>query len=566
MKRFRMSLMAMIGLAMVTTTFALDYTWTNTATAQFNTTESWSPNGTPGVGDTGYLTNNTTARNINMFGYDVTIANWYQTNQPVNTSHSLTLSGAVFQVTGTTVLGKTNNNLAAQYNNIAIGNGANGFGTFSNNNLYILNNGSISFVGTTTLGPRELLVAGEFTNCATSWMGTADSNANSWKIWFMRDAIVTNNGVLSARVSSGGAGTNYLIVGTSALNTFYNNGAVYLKLVNNVKTIFTFSNQLVNAGSIILTNRPSNATGGSLNWNVVGIAGTAVTNLPTGSISWITGTNGAAVPLQNNTVVNNGGFVNQGQLTMNVWSPGAAGKTNMLTLSDGSAFSNDVSGQLILPTENVGYGILSANQIINTGTNLVNGGTLLLQTSSGGALAFTNAGVIKLGGGVVQVSSLVNNGRIQGVGQLKTDLTNAGILAPGNSAGALTNTGNLTLAPSSALQIEIDINAGVTNFDFLKVTGSASLTGQLDVVLLNETPAEPDSYIVLIADGGLSGSFTNVVGGQVNAYSGTGTFLGKFNVNYGANDLTLTFIPEPSALTLVGFALGLTALILRRRR
>ena len=61
-------------------------------------------------------------------------------------------------------------------------------------------------------------------------------------------------------------------------------------------------------------------------------------------------------------------------------------------------------------------------------------------------------------------------------------MTNAGTLRPGASPGTLTIAGNLTLTPTSLLDIEIE-GTGADQHDLIHVTGTAALGGTVNVLL-----------------------------------------------------------------------------------
>jgi hypothetical protein len=83
-----------------------------------------------------------------------------------------------------------------------------------------------------------------------------------------------------------------------------------------------------------------------------------------------------------------------------------------------------------------------------------------------------------------------------------------GTLAPGDSAGMTSVTGDYTQAASAALEIEIGGTTAISQFDLLAVGGIASLAGTLSVSLLEGfTPAPGDMFEIIVASGGVSGTF-----------------------------------------------------------
>jgi T5SS/PEP-CTERM-associated repeat protein len=132
------------------------------------------------------------------------------------------------------------------------------------------------------------------------------------------------------------------------------------------------------------------------------------------------------------------------------------------------------------------------------------GGTL----TAGGETLILSHGTVKLEGGTFTTSAI----KFQGtggqfnwtsgtlhVGTYNGNLVNsAGVLAPGQSAGTTTVTGNFTQQAAGILQIEIGgITAG-TQFDTLAVTGTANLGGTLQVELISSfVPASGDTFDIL---------------------------------------------------------------------
>src|SRR5262249_16019996 len=94
-----------------------------------------------------------------------------------------------------------------------------------------------------------------------------------------------------------------------------------------------------------------------------------------------------------------------------------------------------------------------------------------------------------------------------GRGIIGGDLTNSGIVSPGNSPGTLTVNGNYTQTANGTLRIEV-AGLGVNQHDILVVNGKATLGGTLDVIPLNNFQFQPGNEITfLTAKGGVSGTF-----------------------------------------------------------
>jgi autotransporter-associated beta strand protein len=167
-------------------------------------------------------------------------------------------------------------------------------------------------------------------------------------------------------------------------------------------------------------------------------------------------------------------------------------------------------------------------------TNLPVAGTLTLagtNTYSGGTIL--NAGTL-----------VVNNNQALGLGNVSV---NAGILRtdpqPINVLGNYTQTGG-------TLQLQID-GAGSGQYDFLNVSGRASLGGTLQLVLLGYQPKVGDRLTLVSAKGSITGRFAN----WVNPFT-TRTGLNTIDLVYGRNSVVLQFlnaVPPGPVITTIDF-------------
>ncbi|MBL7250879.1 autotransporter outer membrane beta-barrel domain-containing protein [Alloalcanivorax marinus] len=141
----------------------------------------------------------------------------------------------------------------------------------------------------------------------------------------------------------------------------------------------------------------------------------------------------------------------------------------------------------------------------------VGGGRLSLlgDASAYAGLHEVRAGVLAVDGALGGELTVFSGGRLQGNGQVgSTEVRAGGILAPGNSIGALTVDGDLTLTDGAAFEVEVDPAGSAA--DHLHVTGQATLAGS--VVHIGEAGEyRPISrYRILTADGGLVDGFDQV--------------------------------------------------------
>ena len=128
----------------------------------------------------------------------------------------------------------------------------------------------------------------------------------------------------------------------------------------------------------------------------------------------------------------------------------------------------------------------------------------------------TLTGPIKVGQDAVleigESQQLASSVRLSGNGQVSGDLVMPGIIAPGESAGTLTLLDDLTLVNGSSLEIEVGGTQSGVVFDLLQVVGLASLSGELQVTLIDDfLPQIGDAFEILNAFGGVENTFESTV-------------------------------------------------------
>lgn len=179
-----------------------------------------------------------------------------------------------------------------------------------------------------------------------------------------------------------------------------------------------------------------------------------------------------------------------------------------------------------------------------------NAGTFRKSGGAGSFVFLPNTTVENLAGGVVDAAA----GRIdfdgtafnragatvQGIARVDVSggtFTNEGTFAPGASPGILAYTGDYDMtAATTVLAVELAGLTLETEYDQLDVSGTAALGGSLDGALLDGFfPAVGDAFVILTADGGVSGAFTNTSTDD-RVYIGSGLV---FDILYNPNDVTL---------------------------
>jgi hypothetical protein len=237
------------------------------------------------------------------------------------------------------------------------------------------------------------------------------------------------------------------------------------------------------------------------------------------------------------------------------------------------------AGQTIRGTGNIG-----ANQakLVNQGRIIADHASLLTIDASDLSDAFFNRGTIEVNAGstltvvggasfiqdAVEASTSVTGtmnipllqlqgGTLGGNGTIVGTVQNTGgIVAPGASPGKTTISGNYSQGPNGQLLAELNGIAQGDTYDWLHVTGTATLGGTLDL-RFGFTPALGSQFMVVTAGNSLSGTFSSIM---------TPAGIEVLPV-YGANNfsLTVTAVPESETYAMILTGLGLVTWAVRRR-
>ena len=142
-----------------------------------------------------------------------------------------------------------------------------------------------------------------------------------------------------------------------------------------------------------------------------------------------------------------------------------------------------------------------------------------------------------------------------------------GTVAPGNSAGLTTVTGNYAPSSGSTLEIELAGLMADVEHDRLLVQGNAAFDGFLDVLLDGGfQPGADQRFGIIDVEGTASGQFAGAPQGSVVATFGSVDVFIDYQGGNG-NDVELFTIPEPAASILIGVVLcGLGVVRGRPRR
>lgn len=174
-------------------------------------------------------------------------------------------------------------------------------------------------------------------------------------------------------------------------------------------------------------------------------------------------------------------------------------------LREQGSITFDLSNTLTIPTpiegdQTNGPDTTGGLQKLGMGTLKLNGANTYSGTTS------VLEGNLNLNGSLFGSTLVGPGGRFSGNATVSGNLMSSGILSPGNSIGTI-NTTNLMLTPSSLLEMEMAANG--TN-DLIAATGTAQIDGTLDVILLPGNFQTVQSYTIITAAGGRTGTFSTI--------------------------------------------------------
>jgi len=232
-----------------------------------------------------------------------------------------------------------------------------------------------------------------------------------------------------------------------------------------------------------------------------------------------------------------------------------------LTLSKGAVFNNLAGATFNVPLSgsvNLTWGVTkgqfnNAGSFVKTGTadlNIITGfantGTI---TVSAGILNFSGgyvqtAGVTALTGGTIKSSTPLQilGGKFTGVGPVTGNLTNSGLVEPGNPVGALSVSGNYAQTSSGIFHVEISSTVPITGFDQLNVTSAATLSGTLAISLTHGFQPSIGATFTIMTYGSHSGTFAQINGASI----GNGT---HFLVTYNNTNVVLQVVTDTVTAT-----------------
>jgi len=252
---------------------------------------------------------------------------------------------------------------------------------------------------------------------------------------------------------------------------------------------------------------------------------------------------GATVTTGNLTVAVGSGATTMGMLTIegtnssltqngasNLTVGHASSGSATIDIQDGGTFTTGTGTTTINPTGTVNVGLVGGGggAFNANGPMNIDGGTVNLASGALSAGTITlNSGNFNFTGGTLSVETFDGDLTVQG----------SGILAPGNSPGTTSVTGNYD-QQAGTLEIELGGLTAGTEFDQLVVTGMAMLAGSLEVSIIDSFVPNFGDVFKIVDAGSLSGQFAGLAEGTTLTADGV-----ELEITYlsgGANEVELT--------------------------
>lgn len=530
-----LSLLSMQSLAAVTTD------WANLGAGDWNTLGNWSA-GVPTTSNTANVSNGGTAQlTVPPAGTALNLVLGNGVGQSGNLlvdSQALTAQGVQIGGSGTgNAIIRNGGSLSSTLFDVDLGSVAGSSGTVVVDGTgSALNSHVVMSIGGGGLGSLTIQNGASATSVQVLIASATTANTSS--------ATVTNPGSfwnVSGNFIVGRGGSGFLTIsdgGTvhsvSTVLGFFPGGAGSVMATGsnsvwNITSTFTLGNNAGSSGVLTIENRAHvTSTGTTRLGFLAGSTGTL--NLNSSGILTLPQLQAVAGAHQANF---NGGILQASTSNATFITGFAPGQLNILAdglFIDSQAFSietnNNFSGVGTLTKQGSGIFTYSGTSS-NTGGIAVDGGQFILNSTVAGAAVVNNSSVLQVNlGGVIQGPSTVNNtgnlivngsaasvatkdkGVLSGTGTVSS-IDNSGIVAPGNSIGTLTVTGNYVNQATGTLQNELNA-AGQT--DLLIVGGTATIQGgTVDLIAAPGTYNAGTTYTLITAAGGLSGEFSTVL-------------------------------------------------------
>ncbi|XHR30985.1 MAG: autotransporter-associated beta strand repeat-containing protein [Chthoniobacteraceae bacterium] len=497
-----------------------------------------------------------------------------------NSSSGSGAKSAVFQIEGSITGGTTSAMILSLRGNNTNAN------TISGN---ISNGASTSLsVSKTDLGTWVLTGNNSFTGNVNIKLGIlsvnsiADGGANS--ALGAGTSITLGQNPTSAGLSATGellyTGATASSNRTISISNGANGGAGVIEVSNSSSTL-TLSGAVTSSSSAYASSLTLQGAGnGVLRGS---ISGSLLSITKSGSGSWtLSGTNtyGGSTTISAGELDINGSI--SASSTVSIASGatlGGSGTTGGSVNSNGGTINGSglvIGGAATLTGSSKLSGVNNANSV-----TIASGSTSLTGTTTSTNTFSVSVGATLNNDGVAN-SNMSVSGLLKGDGTVNGNLSLSGTLAPGDGAGIATINGNLTMGSTAVLAMDVTgESAGITH-DQIKVSGSVTLAGTLDLSTLSGlTSGATITLIDNTSSSVTSGYFTEIITSGSTYYvtgsSSTYTItIGRteYELNYASdadgdgayNDVTLTVVPEPSTWAMLIGGIGLLAFAQKTRR
>lgn len=441
-----------------------------------------------------------------------------------------------------------------------------------------------------------------------SWIATDGSydEASNWDI----AAVPLNDGVTYDVTLSGSGNQVTYDTGLAGAVDSLSLGAGVTFVTDGAGSAYTTAVTVANDATLIAEDQSSLALGGGdLDRSSLiarkGFLGAGGATLTTGVTSW-TGTNGfnldrsftadgtgTLLDLSSLSNVERSGGSTYSDLNISATDGGRVDLTGIAAFADHASGTN---GRINISASGNGSQVDLANLAALAGADVTvddtagvdlgslgafAGGTIALQSGDGAApdvhvaAAFTlgDGGVVEAAGGSAALVvgpgtpvgaadgslTVATGGSLFGTGTVVGALVNQGLIGPGSSPGTLVVDGDYQQDGGAILAIELGGSIQGSEFDLVSISGQASLGGDVEVTLVDGfLPTLGETFVFLEAAGGVNGLFENLF--CTNCGSGIG-----FDLVHGPDFASLTAVPLPGAVWLLGPALGLLLTAARRR-
>lgn len=401
----------------------------------------------------------------------------------------------------------------------------------------------------------------------TAWLGVGVGETDS-------QLIVTNGGRLYSleRVWMGGSGTagrNKLTV-TGNNSLLWSAGQIYIGLYEPSNTLV-----VANGGTLEATYAVVGLGAASTSNQILVSGQNSLLRLPSGLFVGVTSQGSGS----GSVLIHNGGTVETTALESGTGGSGSisniggvyqfttasptvvAGTANGVMIENGTISFRGITNAPVDQTgtqlTNITFQGNNAYRLVSATNTAISTYTFQLNNAPGYAALVLDNGRFEATDVTIDTgASLSGNGTVAAA-----TVTNLGTISPGFSAGELTITGNLVLASSSLLQMEIG-GTNSADYDRILVGGDVSVDGALSLAILNAFSPTPGQVFTLIDNLGanaIAGQFDGLTNNAFIDASANGIDA-YFRIQYDGgtgNDLVLiATVPEPSTFVLVTLAVS----------